>query len=67
MLIESLFWRRGATKENTVLTLIDFSGYPMGSTDGPTVYSPVVFARSKRQIKRSEKKETRDLNALFRS
>ena len=59
--------KRSKLKKTAVLTLIDFSGYPMGSTDGPTVYSPVVSARWKRQIKRSEKKETRDLNARFQS
>ena len=59
--------KRSKLKKTAVLTLIDFSGYTMGSTDGSTVYSPVVSARSKRQIKRSEKKETRDFNALFQS
>ena len=37
------------------------SGYPRGSTDTPTIYNPVVPARSERQIWRSKKRKTQEL------
>ena len=48
---------RGKLKKTAVPSLFDFSGYSKGSTDAPTVYSPVVSARSQRQTRRFQKKE----------
>ena len=47
----------GKLKKTAVPSLFYFSGYRKGSTDAPTVYSPVVSARSHRQTRRLQKRE----------